>query len=197
MCMKFYSDIKPLYLETDASGIGLGAALLQTWRGTTCQNDTVSDNPILHPIAFASKSLTGTEHRYSNIERDALGILHGLKTFHHHCFAREGHKITDHKPLVSIFKKDVAMLSQYVQHILLKIHQYRVQILYKTRPQIFVADWWLSCHNCRKGKDDPIQDMDIRVDTLQSTTDILECMSISQIEQTTVQDEHLQHLKIL
>ena len=30
MCMKFYNDTKPLYLETDASGVGLGAALLQT-----------------------------------------------------------------------------------------------------------------------------------------------------------------------
>ena len=37
MCMKFYNDTKPLYLETDASSIGLGTAMLQTWEGTTCQ----------------------------------------------------------------------------------------------------------------------------------------------------------------
>ena len=30
MCMKFYNDTKPVYLETDASRVGLGAALLQT-----------------------------------------------------------------------------------------------------------------------------------------------------------------------
>ena len=28
MCMIFYNNTKPLYLETDTSGIGLGAALL-------------------------------------------------------------------------------------------------------------------------------------------------------------------------
>ena len=67
--MKFYNDTNPLYLETDTSRVGLGAALLQIWEGSTCQKDTVPDNTILHPIAFASKSLTGTEHRYSNIER--------------------------------------------------------------------------------------------------------------------------------
>ena len=69
MCMKFYGDNKPLYLEIDASGVGLGVALLQTWEGTTCQMDTAPDNTILHPIAFASKSQMGAEHRYSNIER--------------------------------------------------------------------------------------------------------------------------------
>ena len=36
-CMKFYDNSKPLYLETDASGIGLGAALLQLHDNTVCQ----------------------------------------------------------------------------------------------------------------------------------------------------------------
>ena len=38
-------------------------------------------------------------------------------------------------------------------------------------------------------------DMDVRVDTIQSATDIPECISISQVQQTMVQDEHLQCLK--
>ena len=63
------------------------------------------DYTSLHPIAFASKSITGAEHRYSNIEREALGILHGLEKFHHYCFTREVHVITDHKPLVAILKR--------------------------------------------------------------------------------------------
>ena len=79
MCIKIYDDTKPLYLDTNDSGVGLGAALLQTQEGATCHKDIVPDNNILHHIAFASKSLTGTECRYSNIEREVLGILHGLK----------------------------------------------------------------------------------------------------------------------
>ena len=78
MCMKFCDDTKRLHLETDASGVGLGVALLQMHEGTTCQKDIASNNTILGPITFASKSLTGTECRYSNIEKEALGILHGL-----------------------------------------------------------------------------------------------------------------------
>ena len=37
--------------------------------------------------------------------------------------------------------------------------------------------------------------MDIRIDAIQSMTDILECMSMSQIQQASAQDEHLQCLK--
>ena len=68
MCMKFYDDTKPLYLETDASRVGLGAALLQLHEGTSCHKDVAPDNTILCPTAFASKILTGAEFRYSNIE---------------------------------------------------------------------------------------------------------------------------------
>ena len=54
--MKFYDDTKPLYLETDASGIGLRAALLQLQDNTDCQKGMALDNTLLCPIAFVSKS---------------------------------------------------------------------------------------------------------------------------------------------
>ena len=73
------------------------------------------DNSILRPITFASKRLSHAEKRYNNIERETLGILHGLEKFHQYCFAREMSIITDHKPLVAIFKKDVTALSQRLQ----------------------------------------------------------------------------------
>ena len=58
VCMKFYDETKPLYLETDASGIGLSITLLQTKDGMTCPKDTPPDDTILRPITFASKGLT-------------------------------------------------------------------------------------------------------------------------------------------
>ena len=42
--MKFYDDTKLLYLETGASGVGLGAALLQLHDNVMCQKDMVPDN---------------------------------------------------------------------------------------------------------------------------------------------------------
>ena len=67
------------------------------------------------PIVFASKSMSSVERRYSNIEREVLGILHGLEKFNHYCFVREVSIIPEHKPLVAIFKKEVATISQGIQ----------------------------------------------------------------------------------
>ena len=92
-----------------------------------------------------------------------------------------------------MFRKDVATLSQCIQHILLKFHQYRVQIIYKPGPEIFIADW-LSRHNHREGKDKPIKGMDTWVDAIQTAMDMPECISIAEIPHASLMDNHLQQL---
>ena len=138
--MKFYDEMKPLYLETDPSGVELGASLLHTREGMSCSRDVALDSNVLRPITFTHKSLSAVEGRNRNIERETLAILHGLETFHHYCFVREISIMTDHKPPVAIFTKDVATLSQRLQHILLRIHQHKVRILYKPGSDLFRAD---------------------------------------------------------
>ena len=164
--------------------------LLQTRDGATYQRDTAPDNTTLQPIAFASKSITSAECTFSNIEREALGILHGLERCHHYCLTRDVNVITDHKLLVSIFKKDVATLSQRIQYIILRIHQYRISIVYNPGPEIFIEDW-LSWDNHKENKDEAINGLDIRIDTMQVVTNVLECICIQEIQQATKQDEHL------
>ena len=93
--MKFYGEMRSLCLETDVSGVALGAGQLQI-------RDSVTFCEIKHPIrpiTFTSKSLSPVQKRYSNTGREALEILHGLEKFHHYCFIREESIITDHKPL--------------------------------------------------------------------------------------------------
>ena len=77
-CMKFYHASSFLYLETDVSGISLGAGLLQVRESKNCGWDKVPDNVTLCWIALASKSLLNAEHSYNNIKWEALGILNGL-----------------------------------------------------------------------------------------------------------------------
>ena len=102
--MKCYDETKLLYIKTNVSVAGLGAALPQT-SSTSFLGDKAQDNSILRPIAFVNNSLSSVENRYSNTEREALGILYRLKKFHHYCFLREVRVISDHKLLVAIFKK--------------------------------------------------------------------------------------------
>ena len=113
VCMKFHNETKPLFIETDASGVGLEAAFLQTRSNTSCHRGRVPDNSILRPIAFSNKSLTGAEKRYSNIKREVLDILYGLEKFYHYYFVREVSIITDHKLLVAIIKKQKKMYLHY------------------------------------------------------------------------------------
>ena len=100
----------------------------------------------LLPIVFANIYLASTDIWYCNIEREALGILPVLEMFNHYCFSHEVSMTTDNKQLVAIFKKDVVILSQKIQRMLLYIHQHSRRILYKATPQLFIADW-LSRHN--------------------------------------------------
>ena len=66
--------------------------------------------------------------------------------------------------------------------------------IYKPGQELFIGDW-LSRHNHTENKDKEIHGMDIQVNTMQTTLNIPECMSILQTQLATVQDEHLQWLK--
>ena len=59
--MVYYDARKPLYLEHDASGVGLDTTLLQVRDNLNCGYDEAPDSAMFWPIAFASKSLSSTE----------------------------------------------------------------------------------------------------------------------------------------
>ena len=77
-CMIFYDETELLYHEADASVVGLEVGILQVRDAISSVWNVTLDTTILWPIAFASKGLSSTERWYINIERDTLGILHGL-----------------------------------------------------------------------------------------------------------------------
>ena len=122
--LPYYDPRQPLTPQVDASGHGLGAALVQE-RG---------------PVAFASKALTDAEGRYSNIEREMLGILYGLEKFHHYVFGRPVKVQTDHKPLVAIMAKSLAAAPPRLARMMLRIQHYNVTLEYVPGKQIPLAD---------------------------------------------------------
>ncbi|XP_033121564.1 uncharacterized protein K02A2.6-like, partial [Anneissia japonica] len=82
----------PTIVITDASPVGLGAILLQ--------EQTEGE---LRPVAYASHSLTETERRYSQVEREALGCVWGIEHFHVYLWGQKFKVKVDHKPLIYMF----------------------------------------------------------------------------------------------
>ena len=70
--MTYFDKDKDHIIQTDASKTGFSAVLLQEGQ----------------PIVYASRALTDSEQRYSNIERKLLGVVFGLKRLHHYTFGK-------------------------------------------------------------------------------------------------------------
>ena len=120
--LSHYDETKLLILATDASQRGIDAVLMQKQNGEE------------RPIAHASKTLSSTQQRYSQIEREALSIIYGVKKFHQYLYGRKFMLITNHKPLVSIFspnKNLPTMTVQRLQRYALTLMAYQFDIQYK------------------------------------------------------------------
>ena len=87
--LQFFNPSISSVIQADASQHGLGACLLQQGK----------------PIAYASRSLSMSEHNYAQIEKDLLAIVFSFTKFHQHIYGFHPKVQTDHKPLEVIFKK--------------------------------------------------------------------------------------------
>ena len=70
-CINFYNERRSLYLETDASGVGLAVGLLHIRNRMNCLWEEAPHNDILGPTVFTSKNLYSAGKRCSNIQREA------------------------------------------------------------------------------------------------------------------------------
>ena len=137
--LRYFDPSLPVTIQVDASQVGLGAALLQNGK----------------PIAFASKALTETERRYANIEREMLAAVFGAERFHTYVYGRSFTIKSDHKPLESISRKNLADTPARLQCMMLCLQGYDFTICYRPGKEMVIPDT-LSRFSPRPGPDLPL-----------------------------------------
>ena len=83
---------KELIVSSDASQYGIGEVLSH-----------LMDDGSGRPIYYSSQPLAEAGKGYSQLDKEALAIIFGVKKFHHFLYGRLSSICSDHKPLQHIF----------------------------------------------------------------------------------------------
>jgi len=108
---------KPFFVTTDASDAALGAILSQR----------IGKDDL--PVAYASRALNKAEKNYSTVEKELLAIVFALKRFRPYLYGVNFTIITDHKPLIWLYKSK--HLSSRLMRWRIELDEFDFNIIYK------------------------------------------------------------------
>ena len=173
--LAYFDPTKELSIQCDASGQGLGAALLQEGR----------------PLAYASRALSDAETRYATIEKEMLAIVFALEKWHQYTFGRPVTVYSDHKPLEAITRKPLDRAPKRLQGMLIRALAYDVKVQYLKGKDMFLADTLSRAFLPKVGDDSQEEFETINALTYLVMSDERVC----EIRQHTSRDPALQQLK--
>ena len=123
--LRYYDLEEEVTIETDPSDYALGGVLLQGGR----------------PVLFASRTMTETERRHSQIEKECLAQVFGCTRFDHYLHRREEiTAVTDHKPLETIIAKGINSAPKRFQRMMLQLKKYWLNIVYEKGTHMYITD---------------------------------------------------------
>ena len=116
--MSYYNQNAETNIIVDGSPVGLGAIL----------NQKQSDGNV-KPVAYASRTLSPVERRYSQTEREAISVYCAIKRFNMYLYGMCFAVYTDHKPLERMFTS-VHEAPARIQKLVLDLQQYEFVVKY-------------------------------------------------------------------
>lgn len=127
LLLRIPNEHLPFKIQTDASKIGIGAVLMQTYPNGDL------------PIAYLSKKFTATQMNWPATEQECYAIICAIEKWHKYLDGRSFTIETDHKPLVPFNTKQ--QLNSKCERWRLKLQQYQFTIRYIKGKHNTVADY--------------------------------------------------------
>ena len=117
----YFGPEKETEISVDASPVGLGAILAQVDQATGQK----------HVVAYASLSLSNTEQRYNQKEREALAVVWASEYFHLYVYGKPVEVYTDHKALVTIYENPKSKPPARIERWALRLQPYQLTVRYR------------------------------------------------------------------
>ena len=118
----YFDPSKKTEVVVDASPVGLGAVLVQKHKEES------------KVVAYASRSLTNTERRYSQFERETLAAAWGCEHFNLYLYGHPFTLVTDHKPLKQTWDNPRSKPSARIERWILRLQKYDFIMVHRPGP---------------------------------------------------------------
>lgn len=123
--LAIFDPKKPVVVQTDSSKDGLGSVLIQDGMA----------------VAYASRTLSKSEQKWAQIEKELLAIVFACERFHYFLYGRVFMVQSDHKPLESLVKRDIDDVTPRLQRMFLHLLKYPgMCIKYTPGKDMLIAD---------------------------------------------------------